>query len=70
MRMDYETGSTPINWLSAGLWIVLALGFVGLFILTNYRVVPRAQPAVSTEVGTHYATVENSDATKAAVIAP
>jgi hypothetical protein len=49
MRMDYETGSTPVDWLSAGLWIVLALGLVSLFIVINSKVVPRAQPAVSAQ---------------------
>lgn len=49
MRMDYETGSTPVDWLSAGLWIVLALGLVALFIVINSKVVPRAQPAVSAQ---------------------
>jgi hypothetical protein len=55
MRMDDETGSTTVDWLNGGLWIVLALGSVGLFILVNSRLVPRAEPAVSAEADTHYA---------------
>jgi hypothetical protein len=50
--MEYERGSTPVDWLSAGLWIVLALGLVALSILVNSKVVPRAQPAVSSEAET------------------
>ena len=50
--MDYEKGSTAVDWLSGGLWIVLALGLVALFIVINSKVVPRAQPAVSSEAET------------------
>ena len=49
MRMDYESGSTTVDWLSAGLWIVLALGLVALPVVINSKVVPHAQPAVSAE---------------------
>jgi hypothetical protein len=50
--MDYERGRTLFDWLSAGLWIVLALGLVALFIVINSKVVPRAQPAVSAQAQT------------------
>jgi hypothetical protein len=50
--MDYEKGSTAVDWLSGGLWIVLALGLVVLSIVVNSKVVPRAQPAVSSEAET------------------
>ncbi len=45
--MNYETGSTTVDWLSGALWIVLALGLVGLFIMINSKLVPRAEPAVT-----------------------
>ena len=38
MRMDYETGgrgSTVVDWLSAVLWIVLALGLLWLFLSSS-----------------------------------
>lgn len=50
MRMDYELGrSTVVDWLSDGLWIVLALGLVALFAVANNEVLPRTKPAVSAE---------------------
>ena len=48
MRMGYETRSTTVDWISAGLWIVLALGLLALFIF-NSKLVPRTEPAVSAE---------------------
>ena len=62
VRMDYETrGSTVVDWLSAALWIVLALGLVALVIVINSKLVPRAEPAVTAEAETHYALIESLD---------
>jgi hypothetical protein len=33
MRMGYETRSTTVDWISARVWIVLALGLLALFIV-------------------------------------
>jgi hypothetical protein len=38
VRMEYETRSTPVDWLSAGLWIVLALGLVALVMVINSKI--------------------------------
>jgi hypothetical protein len=36
VRMEYERrGSTVVDWLSAALWIVLALGLVWLFLSSS-----------------------------------
>ena len=48
MRM----GSTTVDWLNARLWIVLALGLVGLFLPINSRFRDRAR---SLPFRTHYA---------------
>ena len=61
MRMDYETGSTTVDWISAGLWIVLALGLVTLFIVINSKLVPRAAPDVTAQVEAHFAPIESLD---------
>jgi hypothetical protein len=45
--MDYETGSTTVDWLSGALWIVVALGLLCLFIVINSKHVPRTEPAVT-----------------------
>ena len=59
MRMDYETrGSTIVDWLSAALWIVLALGLVALVMVINSKFMARAEPAATAEAEMHYAPIE------------
>ena len=53
--MDYETGSTTVDWLSGALWIVVALGLIALFILVNSQRVSRAEPDFTAQVGAHFA---------------
>jgi hypothetical protein len=44
MRMAYEARSTTVDWVSAGLWIVLALGLLGLLIVINSKLVHPLSP--------------------------
>jgi hypothetical protein len=61
VRMDYETGSTTVDWLSGALWIVVALGLVALFIVINSKLVPRAAPDVTAQAEAHYALTQSID---------
>jgi hypothetical protein len=59
VRMEYERrGSTVVDWLSAALWIVLALGLVWLFLSSS---TPKSWHALSlptAEAETHYAPIK------------
>jgi hypothetical protein len=60
MRMGYETRSTTVDWISAGVWMVLALGLLALFIVITPNSF-NAEPAVTTEAEAHYAMIESLD---------